>query len=96
MIDVIEVSLYSKPSSHDHYFEPVVGLPVGHRLNTKQASEMIVWLLKNPGMWLRWSNSRNYPVSARPLNNENFDKWRGNASNPGECGLWVRFNRTEL
>ena len=92
MIDVREVSLPSKPSSHDHFFEPVVGLPVGYRVNTKRASEMIVWMLQHPGMWLHWSKN-NYPVSARPLNNENFDKWRGNAGNGIECGLWIRFNK---
>lgn len=94
MIDVREVRLDSRPSTLERFFEPVVPLPVGVRMPTKQASEMIVWLLRNPGMWLRWSNGAQFPVSARPLNNENFDKWRGFAGSESERGLWVRCNRT--
>ncbi len=96
MIDVREVYLDTKPSTCEHWYEPIVPLPVGHRMNTKQSSEMIVWLLQHPGSWLRWSNGSHYPVSARPLNNENFDKWRGFDGNPAETGLWVRFNRTGM
>ena len=93
MIDVREVYLPSKPSTLERWFEPVVGLPVGTRMPTKQVSEMIVWLLRNPGCWLRWSNGSQFPVSARPLNTEYFDKWRGGAEYESERGLWVRFNR---
>ena len=96
MIDVREVRLETRPSRHERFFEPVIPLPVGTRMPTKQASEMIVWLLRNPGMWLRWSNGSQFPVSARPLNNENFDKWRGGANSEAERGLWVRCNRTGI
>lgn len=89
-LELVEVRPDSRPSTHERFFEPVVGSPVGKAWTAVMASMMIVWMLQNPEMWLHWSSSCFYPVSARCLNHERFEKWRGASGTP-DGGLWIRF-----
>ena len=84
MIDVLEVSLGSRPSSLEQFYEPTDRVE-----GTWLTLGKLEWLHANPGKWLRWSKN-NYPTSARAIRNPMYEKWRGGASSPSERGLWVK------